>query len=147
MRKLVTQDKLDSFWHLYEGGVTDHADLARRCWLSGWSVQEIIRENRRIARNCDAARKATAIATLHTILNGGVTSLYEAAKQAGLTYTDAARERQAYLKNVNNYSHRNPLKPRHVTAAEFTGEWYDQQDEAFCKAMRREHPEMATETI
>lgn len=141
MSRIVTQDKLDSLWKLHERGVTDDDELSRRTWLSAWTVREIIRENRRIARNCEPARKAAAITKLHALMSAGVT-LYDAAMQAGFSYSDAVRERHDHMKKLNAAAHRNPLKPRHVTAPEYTGEWFDQQNEAFCKAMQREHPEM-----
>lgn len=140
-RTIITQDKLDVLWSLYERGVKDEAELVDRTKLSSWMVREIVKENRRIARNCDPNRRATAAAKLNELVKAGV-ALYDAARQTGFAYEDAARERHAYLKAINDSSHRHPLKPRHVTAPEGTGEWFDQQNEAFCKAMQREHPEM-----
>ena len=37
-----------------------------------------------------------------------------------------------------------PDKPKHVTAARFSAEWWRQNDAAFVAAMRREHPERET---
>ena len=37
-----------------------------------------------------------------------------------------------------------PDKPKHVTAARYSAEWWRQNDAAFVAAMRREHPERET---
>ncbi len=140
-RRLITQADLDTLWSAYDAGQTDEGKLAKLIRFSAPTLREIIRDGRRIGPDCEPERKAEAVAKLRAALASGE-GVFDAAKRIGLSYSDAMREQKHRLEQIKN-APRDTLRPRHVTAEQFTGEWYDQQEAAFARAMVAAHPELA----
>lgn len=140
-RKTLTQSMLDNLWSAYDAGETDIKTLAMRVGFTETTVREIIRYGRRIGPDCDLERKALALAEFRRGVKSG-DGVFESAKNAGITYSDALREHKAMLSEIETRP-RDTLRPRHVTAEPFSDEWYDQQEVAFARAMRLAHPELA----
>lgn len=144
MRRLITQEILDTFWPLHEAGETI-AKAAKAAGISEALGRDIARFNRRYAADCDPERKAEVVAEFHRRMKHGM-GLWDAARMVGLTFADAMAERAALLAKMK--AERPPsLKPAHVTAEEYTREWYLQQDFAFGRAMLAAHPELFKEVV
>lgn len=151
MRRIIEQIALDAFWSQIDGGtsVAKAADLAG---LHPATAHEIHRFNRRYGPGCDLERKAEVVAQFHALMRGcrgrpGL-GLWDAARQVGLSFTDAMQERgnllSALKERAESYT---SLRPRHITAPEFSTEWYEQNNEAFVVAMHRAHPELFGELV
>lgn len=149
MRRIITQQILDTFWPLHDAGETI-ANAATAAGISEAEGRDIAKFNRRYAVDCELERKAEAVAELHARMKKGL-SLWSAARVVGLTYSEAMAERTALLERIKEKKEKRDSEelrpPSYITAEPYSTEWYRQQDDAFGRAMLAAHPELFKETV
>ncbi len=140
---LPSQRKLDAYWAAKKSGVTRIDALQAVSGLTKRAQTEVEKGNWRCGYDCNPERKATFLSNLRAYWSDGLT-LHEAARKAGVCYTDAAIEYRSMMERFRDMKREEavPGRPKHITAEPYSDHWYLQQQEAFAAAMRAAHPEL-----
>ncbi len=139
---LPKQEVLDKYWAARDTGVSKIEVLTAITGLTKRAQAEVEKNNWRVGYDCDLMRKEFYLEHLRTLWGQGI-NLNDAARQVGLSYSDAANEHRAMMerfRELRREAHPD-LRPKHITAEMYSDLWYLQQQQAFARAMLEAHPE------